>query len=208
MKKWTSREMLSNGNITAEDLNPEYAQYKSVLNGAIDRTAAPAGHFSRANLTPRAMTKATVYAKKENTDYLDATNTPDGNRSFRCTTFTSYAGSWFPTWTETIQDLQEGWIQIELGGMVWVNPYKSTFAGGLQKNIFFRLSWNNNPIAIAGPVSQGLHNFRLCGGSFNGSNSGVMKLEIRYAPQQSGDVTTVPIYHVFNMNALVIGRWR
>ena len=208
MKKWTAREMESNGNITAEDFNDEYAQYKSVLNGAIDRTAAPAGHFSRANITPRAMTKAVVFAQKENTQFLDATNTPDAYYSFRSTTFTSYAGRWFTTWTENIASLQEGWMQIELGGMVWLNPYKSTAVGGLQKNIFFRLSWNDNPIATAGPVSQGMHNFRLCGGCFNAGPTGTAKLEIRYANQQSGDVSTVPTYHVFNLNALIIGRWR
>tara|TARA_R100001594_G_scaffold13944_1_gene29599 strand:- start:35 stop:661 length:627 start_codon:yes stop_codon:yes gene_type:complete len=208
VKKWTAKQTQVNGNITAEDFNEEYCQYKSVLNGAIDRRAAPAGTFTHTHLTNGAITKAFVFFKRENNLFLDTTNTPDANDSFRCTTFSSYAGSWFTAYTQPITGMKEGWVQLELGGMVFTNPYQSVAAGGLQKNIFMRLVWNNQIIAEAGPVSQGLHNFRLVAGTFNAGAAGDVKLQLRFANKQDGDSATAPIYHVFNLNLLVIGRWR
>ena len=208
MKKWTAKETQVHGNITAEDFNEEYSQYKSVLNGAIDRTAAPAGAFNATHLKSRAITNAVVAFKKEVDNYSDSTNTPDGYDSFRCSTYTTYQANWFTGWSEDISNLQEGWLQIELGGMVFLNPYQSTATGSLQKNLFFRLRWNNYVVAEAGPVSQGMHSFRLVAGAFNAGNSGTFRLDIRFSNRQSGDNVTAPQFHVFNLNALVIGRWR
>ena len=208
MKKWTAKQTQVEGNITAEDFNEEYAQYKSVLNGALDRTAAPAAGFTATHLTEGGMQRSQVFFKREVTNFVDSTNTPDAWDSFRCTTFTTYQGNWFTGYSQDVTQLQEGWLQIEVGGMIFTNPYQSTATGTLQKNIFMRLTWNNHVIAEAGPVSVGMHSFRLAAGTFNAGYSGTFNVDFRFSNRQTGDSATAAQYHVFNLNALVIGRWR
>ena len=211
MKKWTEHQPRAQTITQSSDFSQEYSQYKSVLNGGIDRTANPAGFFTAANCTDYTFQRVYTFLIEEISNNIDSTNTPSSDNGFECLTFTSYQGGWVQVFSQSLAGIKEGFVQLEVGATTYLNPYQ-TSAGSIYdvqpKNMFLRLDWNGETICTAGPISQTMKTIRLCAGTFTASGTGTLSMYMRASTKKGSEFTNAPMYFIYNINGLVIGRWR
>ena len=213
MKKWTEAQPRADNIICSQDFNLEYSQYKSVINGGLDRTAVAAGTFTYTHCTQRAFMQAMTFFIEEPPDNLDNTQLDIG---YKCLTFKTYAGGYQQVGSFSVPNLKDGMVQIEMGFMVFCNGWNTSAgtattassADSAQKNIFVKLDWNGETILVAGPISISCKSVRVAASTFTTGGTGTLQIYMRASSGKSGDNDTTSMYLIYNVNGLVLGRWR
>lgn len=209
MKKWTHHQADTDKIVTANEFSEEYSQYKEVFNGGMDRTALPV--FNKTQIKDEAFHKIIYFTKGEN-DYLKDSSITADDTLFRCQTFSKYRGTEYLAKSETVANVKAGWAHIELSAMHFNSPRHTYWSGDGEKSFYVRLVWNGETIAEAGPITKHMYTFRISTGTYVSDGTGILNVYIRAeGPKDADEVGSTPpypIYHWWNMQGLIILRWR
>ena len=209
MKKCTRQQADTDTIVTAPDFSEEYSQYKEVFNGGLDRTTLPV--FNKSQVKDGAFHKLVYFTKLEN-DYLKDPAVAADTTNFRCQTFDKYRGTEYLATSQTVTDIKAGWVHIEVSAMHYNSPRHTFWSGDGEKSFYVRLLWNGELVAEAGPITKTMYSYRICTGTYTTDGTGTLSVYIRAeGPKDADDVGATPvfpIYHWWNMQGLIIARWR
>ena len=207
MKKWTFIQPSSN-TVISDNFSPEYAQYKQVFNGGLDRTALPASHFTKAHVKDESFHKVKSFVVGENTHFIQTTGFAASDREFICQNYSTYLGGEYLATTQTIDNIKSGWVTIEVASMFFCSTESLNSNDDTTKEFFLRLVWNGETIAEAGPFTKSMYSYRISVGTYTTAGTGTLNIYVRAAGPHTGDNTTNQTYHWWNMQGFMLARWR
>lgn len=202
MKKWTEAHPRDNAIADYKEFNRGYNEYKSALNGGVDRTMTPPNVLNRTTVQPRAFHAVNIFKRGDMNVLVDsATGAPFGD--FRGLSYNTYGGGWVTVDEFAITNFKDGMLHWEFSSHV----YNNVFYSANPKSVSIRLLFDGVEVCNAYKLPEPISTFRLvCDVPITGSPNTVAVQARSVAPSATENQKC--LFTLLAMQHLFIGRWR
>lgn len=202
MKKWTEAHPRDNAIADYKEFNRGYNEYKSALNGGIDRTMMPSSSFDRDAVKNKAFHAMTLF-KRGDMDVLTDTTTGASVGDFRGLSYNTYGGGWVTVDEIDFDLFKDGMMHWEFSSHIYNNTYHSDNV----KSVSIRLLFDGVEVCTAYKIPHPIVTFRMvCDFSVTGSpNKATIQAR---SVSASNDENQKCLFTFLAMQHLFIGRWR
>lgn len=202
MKKWTEAHPRDNAIADYKEFNRGYNEYKSALNGGIDRTMMPSSSFDRDAVKNKAFHAMTLF-KRGDMDVLTDTTTGASVGDFRGLSYNTYGGGWVTVDEIDFDLFKDGMMHWEFSSHIYNNTYHSDNV----KSVSIRLLFDGVEVCTAYKIPHPIVTFRMvCDFPVTGSpNKATIQAR---SVSASNDENQKCLFTFLAMQHLFIGRWR
>jgi len=202
MKKWTEAHPRDNAIADYKEFNRGYNEYKSALNGGIDRTMMPSSSFDRDAVKNKAFHAMTLF-KRGDMDVLTDTTTGISVGDFRGLSYNTYGGGWVTVDEIDFDLFKDGMMHWEFSSHIYNNTYHSDNV----KSVSIRLLFDGVEVCTAYKIPHPIVTFRMvCDFPVAGSpNKATIQAR---SVSASNDENQKCLFTFLAMQHLFIGRWR
>ena len=201
-KKWTEAYPRDNAIVDYKEFNRGYNQYKSSLNGGIDRTMMPASSFDRDAVKDKALHAITLFRRGDMETLVD-TSTGASVGDFRGLSYNTYGGGWVTVDEIDFSVFKDGMMHWEFSSHIYNNTYHSNNV----KSVSIRLLFDGVEVCTAYKIPHPIVTFRMvCDFPVTGSPN---KATVQARSVSASDNENQNCLFTFlAMQHLFIGRWR
>ena len=209
MKKWTESFPRDAAIVDYKEFNRGYNEYKSALNGGVDRTMTPPNVLNSATIQPRAFHAVNILRRGDMNVLVDPTTGASFNIApfvgdFRGLSYNTYGGGWVTVDEFNLLNLKDGMLHWEFSSHVYNNVYYST---ANPKSVSIRLLFDGTEVVSAYKLPEPVSTFRLvCDVPITSSPNTVTVQARSVSPSITENQKS--LFSLLAMQHLFIGRWR
>lgn len=201
-KKWTEAHPRDNAIVDYKEFNRGYNEYKSSLNGGIDRTMMPNDAFTRDAVKNKAFHSISIF-KRGDMEVLVSSNTGINQGDFRGLSYETYNGGWVTVDEIDVPNMKDGMMHWEFSSHI----YNNTFYTNNVKSVSIRLLFDGVEVCTAYKVPHPIVTFRMISDFPMTGQPNKAVVQARSVSGTSGENNRC-LFHLLAMQHLFIGRWR